>query len=57
VLLAVLTGAEVGGIVGSTFGGLCGALLAVPAAGAVQVAGHAWLDHRLPGGSNGVIIP
>jgi predicted PurR-regulated permease PerM len=37
VLLAVLVGAELGGIVGSTLGGLMGALLAVPAAGAVQV--------------------
>ena len=32
VLLAILAGAELGGIIGSTFGSLVGALLAVPAA-------------------------
>ena len=53
VLLAVLAGAEIGGIVGSTFGGLCGALLAVPAAGVVQVVAHAWLELRLPGYTGG----
>ncbi len=38
VLLAVLIGAETGNILGSTFGAIAGAILAVPAAGSVQVA-------------------
>jgi len=37
VLLAIIVGADLGGLFGSTFGALVGALLAVPAAGAVQV--------------------
>ncbi len=37
VLLAVLTGASVGGVVGSLFGGLVGAFFAIPVAGAIQV--------------------
>lgn len=46
VLLAILTGAELGGLVGSELGGLLGALLAVPTAGAIQVvARDLWL-HR-----------
>ncbi len=49
VLLAVLVGAEVGSVVGATFGGLCGALLAVPAAGAVQVGGRVLLGGRAGG--------
>jgi len=47
VLLAILVGAELGGLVGSTFGGLVGALLAVPAASAIQVvARDLWAEHR-----------
>jgi len=47
VLLAILTGVELGGIVGSTLGGLVGALLAVPAASAIQVvAKDLWTEHR-----------
>ncbi len=43
VLLAVLVGANLGDLVGSTFGGFAGALLAIPAAGALQiVAREAW---------------
>jgi predicted PurR-regulated permease PerM len=38
VLLAVLIGAETGNILGSTFGAIAGAILAVPAAGSLQVA-------------------
>jgi predicted PurR-regulated permease PerM len=37
VLLAVLIGANLGGVFGSTLGGLTGALVAIPVAGAVQV--------------------
>jgi len=37
VLLAILIGVELGDLVGSTFGGLVGALLSVPAASAIQV--------------------
>ncbi len=37
VLLAVLIGANLGGVFGSTLGGLTGALIAIPVAGAVQV--------------------
>jgi predicted PurR-regulated permease PerM len=48
VLLAILVGAELGGIIGSTFGGLIGALLAVPTASAIQVvARDLWAQHRL----------
>lgn len=38
VLLAVLIGAETGNILGSTFGAIAGAILAVPAAGTMQIA-------------------
>lgn len=38
ILLAVLIGAETGNILGSTFGAIAGAILAVPAAGSLQVA-------------------
>ncbi len=47
VLLAILIGVELGEIVGSTLGGLGGALLAVPAASAIQVvAKDLWAEHR-----------
>jgi predicted PurR-regulated permease PerM len=46
VLLSVLIGAEAGDVVGSTFGALCGTLLAVPAAGSAQVALRAIMEHR-----------
>jgi predicted PurR-regulated permease PerM len=49
VLLAILVGAELGGIVGSELGGLIGALLAVPTAGAIQVvARDLWVHRRQP---------
>ena len=37
VLIAVLVGASLGSLVGGLFGGFVAALLAIPAAGAVQV--------------------
>jgi len=46
VLLAVLVGAELGDFVGSVFGGLVGALIAVPGAGAIQVIGKDLWQHR-----------
>jgi predicted PurR-regulated permease PerM len=47
VLLAILIGAELGGLVGSTFGELIGALLAVPTASAFQVvAKELWGEHQ-----------
>jgi predicted PurR-regulated permease PerM len=46
VLLAVLIGAETGNIVGATFGAIAGAILAVPAAGSVQVAARELLVER-----------
>jgi predicted PurR-regulated permease PerM len=46
VLLAVLIGAETGDIVGATFGAIAGAILAVPAAGSVQVAARELLAER-----------
>jgi predicted PurR-regulated permease PerM len=47
VLLAILIGVELGDIVGSTFGGLVGALLAVPTASAIQViAKDLWAEHH-----------
>jgi predicted PurR-regulated permease PerM len=46
VLLAVLIGAELGDFVGSVFGGLVGALIAVPGAGALQVIGRDLWQHR-----------
>jgi predicted PurR-regulated permease PerM len=46
VLLAVLIGAELGDFVGSVFGGLVGALIAVPGAGAIQVVGKDLWQHR-----------
>jgi predicted PurR-regulated permease PerM len=49
VLLAVLIGAELGDFVGSVFGGLVGALIAVPGAGAIQVIGKDLWQHRTRG--------
>ncbi len=46
VLLAVLVGAETGNIVGATFGAIAGAILAVPAAGSIQVAVRELLADR-----------
>jgi predicted PurR-regulated permease PerM len=46
VLLAVLVGAETGNIVGATFGAIAGAILAVPAAGSIQVAARELLADR-----------
>lgn len=46
VLLAVLIGAETGNILGSTFGAIAGAILAVPAAGSVQVAARELVVER-----------
>jgi predicted PurR-regulated permease PerM len=46
VLLAVLAGAETGNIIGSTFGAICGAIFAVPLAGAIQVGGGELLKSR-----------
>jgi predicted PurR-regulated permease PerM len=51
VLLAILIGAELGGLVGSEFGGLLGALLAVPTAGAIQVVAKDVWAHRQAGRS------
>jgi predicted PurR-regulated permease PerM len=47
VLLAVLVGAETGNIVGATFGAIAGAILAVPAAGSIQVAVRELFSGRL----------
>jgi predicted PurR-regulated permease PerM len=46
VLLAVLIGAETGNILGSTFGAIAGAILAVPAAGSIQVAARELVVER-----------
>jgi predicted PurR-regulated permease PerM len=46
VLVAVLFGAEIGGIVASTFGAIVGAIFAVPAAGSIQVATSEFLSAR-----------
>ncbi|MGD0218974.1 MAG: AI-2E family transporter [Acidimicrobiales bacterium] len=46
VLLAVLVGAETGNIIGATFGAIAGAILAVPAAGSIQVAVRELLVER-----------
>jgi predicted PurR-regulated permease PerM len=46
VLLAVLLGASIGDFVASVFGGFVGALLAVPAAGAVQVIARDLWEHK-----------
>ncbi len=66
VLLAVLIGANLGGVFGSTLGGLTGALVAIPVAGAVQVVSReVWQRTRAteshsadPGGSpSGPLLP
>ncbi len=55
VLLAILVGAEMGGLVGSTFGSLVGALLAVPAASAIQVvARNLWAQRQAARGTDPV---
>ena len=46
VLLAVLIGAETGNILGSTFGAIAGAILAVPTAGSIQVTARELLSNR-----------
>jgi predicted PurR-regulated permease PerM len=47
VLLAVLIGAETGEFLGSTFGAIAGAILAVPAAGSLQILAREYLrEHR-----------
>jgi predicted PurR-regulated permease PerM len=46
VLVAVLFGAEIGGIVGSTFGAIVGAIFAVPVAGSIKVATGEYLALR-----------
>ena len=48
VLLAILVGAELGDFVGSTFGALVGALLAVPTASAIQVLARDIWRHHAP---------
>jgi len=54
VLLAILVGAELGGLVGSTLGALVGALLAVPAASAIQVVARDIWTHRRSARTTGV---
>lgn len=46
VLLAVLFGAELGGILASTFGAICGAIFAVPGAGVLQLTALDLLKER-----------
>ncbi|HLX77616.1 MAG TPA: AI-2E family transporter, partial [Acidimicrobiales bacterium] len=46
ILLAVLLGAETGGILGSTFGAIAGAILAVPFAGTLQVTARELVAER-----------
>ncbi|HEV2361926.1 MAG TPA: AI-2E family transporter, partial [Acidimicrobiales bacterium] len=48
VLLAIIAGAELGGLVGSDLGSLLGALLAVPSAGAIQVIARDLWENRRP---------
>ena len=51
VLLAVLIGANLGGVFGSTLGGLTGALVAIPVGGAIQViVREVWQRTRASGG-------
>jgi predicted PurR-regulated permease PerM len=47
VLLAVLFGAELGDIFASTFGAICGAIFAVPAAGVLQLSALDLLQERI----------
>ena len=54
VLLAILAGAELGGIIGTTFGSLVGTLLAVPTASVLQVlAKDLWAPARIGRGQIG----
>ena len=47
VLLSILIGASIGDWIGGTFGAFVAALLAIPAAGALQVVTRElWQDHR-----------
>ncbi len=56
VLLAVLVGAETGNILGSTFGAIAGAILAVPAAGSIQVAVRELVVKRRSEGIAGPVV-
>jgi predicted PurR-regulated permease PerM len=47
VLLAVLFGAELGNILASTFGAICGAIFSVPGAGVLQLTALDLLEERL----------
>ena len=51
VLLAVLVGANLGGVFGSTLGALTGALVAIPVGGAIQVVSREIWQHTRPAGS------
>ncbi len=58
VLLAVLIGANLGGVFGSTLGGLTGALVAIPVAGAVQVISReVWQRTRAVDPDTGQALP
>ena len=58
VLLAVLIGANLGGVFGSTLGGLTGALVAIPVAGAVQVISReVWQRTRAVDPATGEALP
>jgi predicted PurR-regulated permease PerM len=58
VLLAVLVGANLGGVFGSTLGGLTGALVAIPVAGAIQVIfREIWERTRASDGAAGDLGP
>ena len=51
VLLSILIGAEIGSWIGGIFGAFVAALLAIPAAGAIQVlVRELWRDHRAAAG-------
>jgi predicted PurR-regulated permease PerM len=55
VLLAVLVGANLGGVFGSTLGALTGALVAIPVGGAIQVVSRElWQRTRASAGATGV---
>ena len=56
VLLAVLVGANLGGVFGSTLGALTGALVAIPMGGAIQVVSReAWHRTRAAGDGGGAV--
>lgn len=50
VLLAVLVGANLGGVFGSSLGALTGALVAIPVGGAIQVVGREMWERTRPDG-------